>query len=404
MNTLVIGDPHFKATRELEGKEYIKQITEIAINNKPSFIVLLGDILDSHEIIHTIAHNLAETLFENMSNIAPTFVLVGNHDYINNQQFLTTRHIFGPFKKWKNITIVDKPISVDIKDRNFVFVPYVPPGRFIEALNVLVLEGENWEMTDCIFAHQSFKGCVTHESANTIKDVWDEEYPLIISGHIHNSQVVGKNIMYPGSSIQQNYNETENKYVWMVDWEERDDDDMPIITKIKVGLKVKKLLTLTVDELLLKDTTNFKFLSTINKYHLTINVIGTSPEINNLKRNKFYNKLIDLEVKFKFEQPQNSEEQELIIATAIANSNEPSVKDEVSYHKIFKEIINTKDKYTRNEYATLFGVSSSSSSSEENNTGCNSENDEGDNIENDEDCDVVRLVFIDKKSPTKIKY
>lgn len=376
MNALVIGDPHFKATQELEGKEYIKKITQIALDNKPSFIVLLGDILDTHEIIHTIAHNLAETLFENLSNISPTFVLIGNHDYINNQQFLTTRHIFGPFKKWKNMTIVDKPISVDIDDKNFVFVPYVPPGRFIEALNVLVMEGENWEIAECIFAHQSFKGCITQESPKTIKDSWDEEYPLIISGHIHNSQIVGKNVLYPGSSIQQHYNEPEDKYVWIVDWENKDEDDMPTINKLNIGLKGKKLITMTVDELLEKDVPKSKFLSNINKHHLTINVIGTPPEIQNLKRNKFYIKLIELGVKFKHEQPENIKLDDIIQLHNTVNDHQ-SIKEEVSYHKIFKEIITTKDKYTQMEYDNLFGIDQS---------------------------EQIELVFIDKKSPIKIKY
>lgn len=379
MNALVIGDPHFKATQELEGKEYIKKITQIANDNKPSFIVLLGDILDTHEIIHTIAHNLAESLFENLSNISPTFVLIGNHDYINNQQFLTTRHIFGPFKKWKNMTIVDKPISVDIDDKNFVFMPYVPPGRFIEALNVLVMEGENWEIAECIFAHQSFKGCITPESPNTIKDSWDSEFPLIISGHIHNAQTVGKNVLYPGSSIQQHYNEPEDKYVWIVDWENKDDDDMPTIDKISIGLKGKKIMTMTVDEFLEQDTPKNKLLSDISKgkYYLTIKVIGTQPEIHNLKRNKFYIKLQELGVKFQHEQHQNTELDNIIQSH---NESTPrSVKEEISYHKIFKEIITTKDKYTQLEYDKLFGEDLDESS-------------------------FIKLVFIDEKSPTTINY
>ena len=44
---------------------------------------------------------------KNMSKIAPTIVIVGNHDLINNQQFLTENHWMNAMKQWDNVTVCD---------------------------------------------------------------------------------------------------------------------------------------------------------------------------------------------------------------------------------------------------------------------------------------------------------
>ena len=78
--------------------------------------MLLGDILDTHEIVKIQPHNLATRLIDELSSIAPTFVIMGNHDLLNHNQFLTNNHIFNPFKKWKNVFIVDKPLKYNFTD------------------------------------------------------------------------------------------------------------------------------------------------------------------------------------------------------------------------------------------------------------------------------------------------
>src|SRR3989338_11508259 len=134
---LLIGDTHFKASTLSNSKEFCENILSIATTTSPDFIVLLGDILDSHEIIRTTAYNVACNFIESLSKISPVFVLIGNHDYTSNSQFLTENHCFNPLKKWRNVTIVDSPILRTCKSQSFIFCPYTPPGRFIEALNTM---------------------------------------------------------------------------------------------------------------------------------------------------------------------------------------------------------------------------------------------------------------------------
>ena len=108
-----------------------------------------------------------------LSSYSTTYILVGNHDYISNTQFLTTNHWMNAMKEWKNVVIVDKVIQQNINDLSFVFVPYVFPGRFQEALNTIHIDGIN--KISCIFAHQEFKGCKLGAILSDIGDVWDEK-------------------------------------------------------------------------------------------------------------------------------------------------------------------------------------------------------------------------------------
>lgn len=355
MKALVIGDPHFKHNTDVsESEEYVENILKIASKYSPTFIVLLGDILDTHEIVRVQPHNLAEKFIEGLSDIAHTYVLIGNHDYINNSQFLTTNHIFGPFKKWSNLTIVDQTIGVHIEERYFVFVPYVPVGRFQEALDTIVKDGETWEFADCIFAHQEFKGCKPRNKDNTFKskvgDVWNEDYPLIISGHIHKAQNVGNNIKYPGNSQQHSYLENANKSVWIVEWLEDTDDEImtePKITKISTGIKKKKAIDMNASDIKDKLVSDF---DEYGSYHLQINLAGTTAEFNNFKSSKLYSSLVSNGVIFSYDlkTAQNIKTPNAVLSGAS--------RSDVSYSKVFHGLVSAKNSpLVKQQYEKLFG-------------------------------------------------
>ena len=51
---IVIGDQHFKINNIPEVDEYIIKLENIVKSKEPDFIVLLGDMLDQHEKIHSV--------------------------------------------------------------------------------------------------------------------------------------------------------------------------------------------------------------------------------------------------------------------------------------------------------------------------------------------------------------
>ena len=69
------------------------------------------------------------------------------------------------FKEWKNITIVDNIVIKEFIETNnkykFTFTPFVPDGRFKEALNTKECE---WKDSNCIFSHQLINNAKIHIS------------------------------------------------------------------------------------------------------------------------------------------------------------------------------------------------------------------------------------------------
>ena len=240
ITTLVIGDPHFQVSNIPEMKLLVINLVKVATVLKPDFIVCLGDILHRHETIHVSPLMHAEFFIENMAMLAPTFILIGNHDRPNNSTFLTNEHPFNSLKRWSDVTIVDTTLTTEIKGQKFTFVPYVPTGRFMEAL-----EKTNYLDSTCIFAHQEFFGAKMGAFKSENGDKWPEEYPLIISGHIHDYDRLQKNIIYVGTPLQSSFGDNLDKTISKFDfsgcaWEE---------TRIDLGMTKRVVVTITPSEL-----------------------------------------------------------------------------------------------------------------------------------------------------------
>ena len=60
-------------------------------------------------------------LVNNMRLLAPTYILVGNHDFQNNSQFLTDNHWMTGMKEWKNTVVVDKVVTKEINGELLIF-------------------------------------------------------------------------------------------------------------------------------------------------------------------------------------------------------------------------------------------------------------------------------------------
>lgn len=214
---LVIGDPHFKLTNRLQMEVVVDECVRVARERRPSFIVCLGDVLDRFSTIREEPLNQALAFFHRLLEHAPLFVLVGNHDRPNNATFCTTEHPFNAVKYWsKPITVVDTPhVWRSPTGRTYTFVPYVPNGRFAEALALPSATG--WERSEVIFAHQDFKGAVYNGLASTTGDDWDrEDLPMVISGHIHDYQEL-TGVVYPGSPIQHAASEGKDKTLYWLE-------------------------------------------------------------------------------------------------------------------------------------------------------------------------------------------
>jgi DNA repair exonuclease SbcCD nuclease subunit len=273
MKVIAIGDPHFRVENVVEVDMFMDKIESLAKREAPDLIVILGDLLHTHEKIFTIALNKAYEFVRRMRDISPTYVLVGNHDYIQNSQFLTENHWMNAMKDWDNVVIVDTVIRLVKKGEKLVFVPYVPNGRFLEALET----GEEWRDADCIFAHQEFAGCKMGAIISIEGDRWPEDYPRIVSGHIHSKQTPQPNIYYTGSAMQHAFGESDKNVI-------------PIITfpynvkEIDLDLPRKKIIYMDMDKI-----EDFVPKETNDQLKLTIS--GSFDEFKTFKKSEKYKEL-----------------------------------------------------------------------------------------------------------------
>lgn len=196
-----------------------------------------------------------------------------------NQQFLEEEHALNALKDWENVTIVDKVITRVINGAILVFVPYVPPGRFVEALNTI---GDMWKTADCIFSHQEFFNCKMGAVESTIGDKWPLTNGFVISGHIHLKQWPQKNIYYCGSSTQAAFGENENKVIPLLTISNGDPVD---IKEFDLGLPKKKIVYLEVENL---DTYTPPKNS---KDNIKVTVSGSYDEFKALKKTSKYKEL-----------------------------------------------------------------------------------------------------------------
>lgn len=242
ITVLAIGDPHFKVSNVKETDAMVEAIIKTAIDKKPDIIIVLGDILDRHETIHVSPLTRATNFLEKLIKISPVFILIGNHDLKNNRQFLSDEHPFTALKNWgTNMTVVDTTTLINIKGHKFVFVPYVPPGRFEEALN----KCEEWKSATCIFAHQEFKGVKMGAIISIEGDDWPLTYPYVVSGHIHDYQEPQVNILYTGTPIQHAFGDRHDKTVSYLTYYSHIKRDHE---RIDLGLPRKHIIYLTCAE------------------------------------------------------------------------------------------------------------------------------------------------------------
>lgn len=247
LRILALGDAHFQVNNIREVNIFLSKLEQYLLKNNFDIICILGDSLHFHGKLHTTPLNKVNEYVNLCSKFAPTYIVAGNHDMENNTIFLTDHHWLNCLKGKANITVVDNVIIRIFEKNNkiskIVFCPYITDGRFIEALNTR--KGE-WEDANCIFSHVTIKDCKMGSIIAKDADEWKEYYPMLVSGHIHESQWIGKNMYYSGSIFQVDVNEDPNKYITLVTIT---DDKLPKIEQIDLVLPKKKILHVDISEI-----------------------------------------------------------------------------------------------------------------------------------------------------------
>ena len=326
MKVLAIGDPHFMITNIKNVEIFMEKLFILIENQKPELIVMLGDLLHEHERLHITPLNKAYDFIKKLSHFALTYCLVGNHDLLNNRQYLSENHWMNAMKEWDNVKIVDKVCSY----QNFLFVPYVPPGRFVEALETY--KNINWKDVDCIFAHQEFYGCKMGAILSEEGDKWESKWPLIVSGHIHSRQWINKNVYYPGASMQHAFGESEKNIIPVILFEDKNYD----IVEHDLELPRKKIIYTdleAIDDLKIPESDD----------QIKVTIKGNYEEFKTFRKTKKYKDLSKKGVKILYKHKK------------IIETEKIDVQNKSDFYEILNELVNrTKDEFLISDYNHVF--------------------------------------------------
>jgi DNA repair exonuclease SbcCD nuclease subunit len=331
----VIGDPHFKINNIEETNEMSTKILTLLDRLQPDAVVCLGDVLDRHETIHVGPLLRSIDLFEKISSKFKLYILIGNHDRPSNQVYLTDEHPFTALKRWKNTFIIDKVFVDKILDQSFLFVPYVPPGKFMEAIETHLGPNPDLSPFSCIFAHQEFYGAKMGIVESKVGDQWKSEYPLVISGHIHDFDILSSNIIYTGTPIQHGFGDREDKMVFLFTFEMSNAVKFTY-EKYDLELPKKKIMKLTFSEIQL-----LKKLDPKTYYKIIIS--GTPEELKTIKMGPFLQQLPRSKIVYK-----------TISSTIDKYQNDLSFESKNFLELLHEEIDKKDDFEERSELFSLF--------------------------------------------------
>lgn len=205
---LAVGDLHFHTNTLHIIPSLTREIIRVIHEHHITDVVLLGDTLDRFESINMIAWHRSVQFMETILNhiSGKLYVIIGNHDRINNNEGQTDLSPYYTMKQWARVHIIDKVQIID----NMLFVPYLPKNKFNDVIAKI-------DLTNVVigFGHQEFQGCSMGAIVSDSTDVWDYDIPFI-SGHIHIKQKLG-HVWYPGTPYQQSYSDHHVRYVLITD-------------------------------------------------------------------------------------------------------------------------------------------------------------------------------------------
>jgi DNA repair exonuclease SbcCD nuclease subunit len=272
---LLIGDVHIKRDDLKQCGIFLDAMYNKTKTLKPDLVLFLGDVLNDHGNATSYQFNMLIKMIVRMRQIAPVAILMGNHDFADEQQYCSEAHFYNAFKRWKDVMIVDKPMTKTINKHTLVFCPYVSKRKFKSTLDKLLEQNISWDLADAIFAHQEFKGGKMGHAISIDGDEWDESLPHVYSGHLHEAQTPQPNITYIGSSREEGFADTSEKRLVLL---EIGPDGEHVCKKIDLEIKRKKIVRLDVSNVDKFDKT------LLNKYEIKLELVGDKDAILAFKK------------------------------------------------------------------------------------------------------------------------
>jgi len=220
-----LADTHILNTkRHDEFKEVFAKIYEILRDEKVDYIVHCGDIAHTKTQISPEFVEMASDFFKNLADIAPTYIILGNHD--TNLKNDTRQDAISPIIKALNLPnlylqkysgeiIVDDKISFNVLSRLDENNWKKPTD--LTKINIALYHG-------AISGVQTDTGYTLENGEHNINALEGHDFAFL--GDIHKSnQLVDADgrVRYPGSTIQGSFGELDDKGFLIWDIKNKED-------------------------------------------------------------------------------------------------------------------------------------------------------------------------------------
>ncbi|WP_041083644.1 metallophosphoesterase family protein [Thermotoga profunda] len=203
-----------------ETKKALLHLVQIAEQEKVELVLITGDVLHSRVSPKIEALNVLSDILAKFSEIAHTFLVLGNHDWQG-------------LKAWKNLpirnlTIVDYPEQITTEHFKIFFLPYTDPQRLLgttedstalvgEYLNDFLVKVRNQideKKINILAGHLLIEGLIESDKEIALgvqikKSVIPTGLDYVALGHIHNNSIVQQSPItcYAGSPITLDFGE-----------------------------------------------------------------------------------------------------------------------------------------------------------------------------------------------------
>jgi len=224
MKFVHIADTHIRNLKyHYEYRVVFEKMYERIREEKPDYIIHCGDIAHTKTQISPEFVNMCSAFLASLADIAPTYIILGNHD--GNLKNASRLDAISPIAD-----ALDHPSLFILKDSGETCLN----SDFV--LNVLsVFDRDNWvipsdpDKINIALYHGSISNCQTdlgwimEHGENDLNIFNNFDYGFL--GDIHKTnQAIDKagKIRYPGSTVQQNHGETNDKGFLIWDIQSRD--------------------------------------------------------------------------------------------------------------------------------------------------------------------------------------
>lgn len=179
-------------------------------------IVIAGDLFDQKITVSNESKTYISWLLRRLDEIAITYVICGNHDYLmNNSNRMCSLTPIFTMSNFKNCKYIDKELgfmSGIYEDENIAFCLYSTFEDFNRP-EIELYKSNNPDKILVGLIHADINGAQTDVGRVTDKGLspsYFDGLDFVIAGHIHKRQEIKKNgvkIVYCGSLIQQDMGE-----------------------------------------------------------------------------------------------------------------------------------------------------------------------------------------------------